>query len=346
MSTKPNGRQRSRLSDVAKLAGVSLGSASRAMSHPDAVKPKTLNAVRAAAAALHYIPDESGRALASRRTLSIGVVLPTINNPIFGAFVHRLQKELAAKGYSLFVLAHEYDRAAETMFIERLVRRRADGIVLIGSDQEAEAQNILKRAGIPSVVAWSVNEPPHDTDIGFSNLAAMTKIVAHLAELGHRRIAMLSGAPEKNERAAARIASLQEAAAHYGISVSWIHAVPLHIAGGQEGFAHWQAAADGATALVCSTDTIAAGVLHAAALVGVAIPAQLSVTGFDDIDISAILTPALTTVRTPVAEMATVAAAILLATLGDGTSPAPVELPVELVVRASTGPAPAVSDQA
>ncbi|WP_221793411.1 LacI family DNA-binding transcriptional regulator [Aquisediminimonas sediminicola] len=337
---KPNGHSRPRLADVAKLAGVSLGSASRAMSHPDAVKPKTLAAVRAAAEALQYIPDESGRALASRRTLSIGVVLPTINNPIFAAFVHHLQKELAAKGYTLFVLAHEYDRAAETMYIERLVRRRADGIVLIGSDQEAEAQNILKRAGIPTVVTWSVQAQPRATDIGFSNLDAMTMIVEHLAKLGHRRIAMLSGAPDSNERAAARIASLREAATRHYMTVSSVHHVPLHIAGGQEGFARWQQASDGATALVCATDTIAAGVLHAAALAGVAVPAQLSVTGFDDIDISAILTPALTTVRTPVVEMARVAAASLLATLQGEPMPAHPSLPVELVVRASTGPAP------
>src|SRR6266404_4974817 len=115
--------RRPRLADVARLAEVSLGSASRALSIPHAVKPQTLHRVRAAAEKLGYLPDGAARALAMGRSQTVGVVLPTVNNPIYADFVHALQKQLAGGGYYLLISAHEYDRAQERAQVERLLER-------------------------------------------------------------------------------------------------------------------------------------------------------------------------------------------------------------------------------
>jgi len=334
-------RSRPTLSDVAKVAGVSIGSASKALSDPAAVRAKTLSAVRMAADALGYIPNDSGRALATRRSLMVGVVLPTIDNPVYAAFVHALQKALIAHGYQLVALAHEYDRVAEDASIARLVRRGVDAVILIGTDHGTATTNLLERTRTPHLFCWSSDEAPPHRAIGFSNRAAMAAIVGHLVELGHRRIAVLGGEIKHNERARARLAGVGDAVVDGMLAAAVT--VPLTIAGGRAGFAQVRAAAPDATALVCMTDTIAAGALAAAREAGVRVPADMSITGFDDIDLAAVVSPGLTTVRVPIADLAAHTGAAIVAMLAGGAAPRSLVLPTQLVIRASTAPPPELS---
>src|ERR1700723_340462 len=212
-------RSRSRLIDVAKLAGVSLGSASRAMSNPDAVKPKTLKAVRAAAEQLSYVPDGAARSLALRRSLTVGVVLPTVDNPVYADFVHALQQRLGASKYSLFVSAHEYNRQTEVDVTERLVQRGVDGLVLVGTEHDERVIAQITRAKIPYLVTWTADDARDTNFVGFHNRRAMHQVAQHLIKLGHEHIAVLSGATQFNERARARLEGVIDALSLHRIAL-------------------------------------------------------------------------------------------------------------------------------
>lgn len=332
--------KRARLSDVAKEAGVSLGAASKALSHPEAVRAKTLTAVRAAVEKLGYVPSDAARALASRSTRMIGIVLPTINNPVYAAFTHDVQKLLVNAGYVLLALAHEYDREREVALIERLVQRRVDALILIGSDHAQRTIDLLAGMQVPYLFAWAADSLSSSGAIGFSNQAAMTDVAEHLASLGHGTIAVLTGETGTNERARWRLAAIEAAATRLGLSIAAVETVPLTIAGGRDGFRRLAPLERGATALVCTTDIVAAGALAAAREDGIRVPEQISITGFDDIDLAEILTPALTTIRAPIADMArTVSERITRMLAGDMSFPS-ITLPTSLVIRDSTGPGP------
>ena len=332
---------RPRLIDVARLAGVSLGSASRALSSPEAVRANTLRKVREAADRLGYVPDGAARALALRRSMTIGAVLPTINNPIFSDFVQALQKTLGRAGYHLLIAAHEYDLKEEAAVVERLVQRGIDGIVLIGTDHPSTIFRRIEQARLPYVCAWSVDEARAHPCVGISNRRAMHRVVRHLLDLGHRQFAMVSGDPEHNERARSRIEGVMDAFALADVEFKSdrIYYGPYSIEAGREALRKAMALKPRPTALICATDLLAAGALAEARAMGIQVPQQLSISGFDDIEIASLLDPPLTTLQVRTSEIGRLSGEALLATLKGKTSPT-VEIETALKVRGSTGPAP------
>lgn len=337
--TKP---RRTRLADVASLAGVSLGSASRALSSPKSVRPETLEQVQAAARRLGYVPDAAARALARGRTECIGTVLPTVNNPIFSDFAQALQKEARAAGYQLLIAAHEYDREGEVAIVEGLLRRGIDGLVLVGSRHHTDVQRLVEAAGVPLLLTWSGDDAPSPGCVGIHNRRAMQPVVQLLLELGHRGFAVLTGDPAHNERARGRVDGVVDTLTAAGIRLPTANIIvcPFSVAGGRDGLRRALALRPIPTAVVACTDQLAAGALAEARAAGVAVPAQLSITGFDDVEFAALLEPPLTTVRVPAADMGRLAARRLLESLASGPDDAQVLLDTELVVRGSTGPAP------
>src|SRR5882757_3827658 len=334
--------RRPRLADVARLAEVSLGSASRALSIPHAVKPQTLHRVRAAAEKLGYLPDDAARALAMGRSQTVGVVLPTVNNPTYSDFVHALQKQLAGGGYYLLISAHEYDREQERAQVERLLERGVDGLILVGTGQDAAVLTRLERAGRPYLFTWSLDEAEGRASVGFSNRRAIQPVVRHLLELGHRRFAVLSGDPAHNERARGRIVGIRETLADAGIElpVDRVFTAPFTIEAARAAFQLAMALSPRPTALVCTADLLAAGALAEARDAGIAVPKRLSITGMDNIEFSSLLTPQLTTIDVPTDEIGRRAADSMLAALKHGAPVESWEVETRLVVRASTAPPP------
>lgn len=331
-------RLRATLTDVAALAGVSVGSASRVMHTPEKVRPSTREAVERAAEELGYFPDGKARALASGRSMTIGIVLPTISNPVYAEFVHVLQRQVGAKGYMLLVQAHEYDAAAELAQV-RALSGRVDGVVLVGADHDPAVRNMLELAMIPYVVAWSSDEGPVCGGVGFSNRAAMRAVAEHLIGLGHRRLGVISGDLAGNARARGRLDGVAEAAHAAGLEAPAVSVQPFSIAGGRAGLADLLARDAGITAVLCATDLMAAGALAEARDRGTPVPQALSITGFDDIDLAAATTPRLTTVRVPITDMARAAAETLFALIAGGEQGDSLVLPTELILRETTAEA-------
>jgi LacI family transcriptional regulator len=328
---------RPRLVDVAKLAGVSLGSASRALNNPDSVKPKTRDAVRAAAEQLAYVPDGSARSLALRRSHTIGAVLPTMNNPVYADFVHALQQGLSRQGYSLICSAHEYDQKEEALLVERLLQRGVDGMVLVGTDHDETILAKMQRANVPYIFTWSTDEVVRGECVGFSNRRAMQQLTRHLVDLGHRDIAVLSGELARNERARARLAGIIDVLGLAGFELPPENVIycPFTIDAGRSGLRQALKSKSRPTALMCTTDLLAAGVLAEAVVLGISVPSELSVTGFDDIAYAQLLTPPLTTVHVPTSELGHRTADAILGEV-TGKPVSLTEMVAPLVLRAST----------
>jgi len=328
-----------RLSDVARAAGVSLATASRALAGAELVHPETRERVRDAVAMLGYVPHGAARALASRRSRTVAAVIPTLDNPVFSASTHALQVRLAEDDYTLLLASHEYDLAAEVRMVQAFIERGVDGMVLVGLDHDPEVHRLLAQAGIPYELSWAIDASGFHHSLGFSNRRAAAAVAQHLLELGHREIAVVSGYTANNDRARERVAGVREAVEARGLALApeLVLETSFSIASGRRALDDLLATKQRFTAVACGNDILAMGVLIEAAARGIRVPADLSVAGFDDIDLAAEYTPSLTTVHLPVADIGRAAAERMLARLAGKTVPRVEEVRVDLVVRASTG---------
>jgi LacI family transcriptional regulator len=337
---KPNGHHSTaKLADVARLARVSTATVSRALTLPQKVRPETLKRIRDAVASLGYVAHGAARALATRRTHTIGAVIPTLDNAIFANTTHALQRALDEAGYTLLLASHEFDPDNELRVTRALIARGVDGLVLVGTTHHPDLFRMIEAHGVPYVLSWALDQAGRHPCVGFDNRAAATRLVHYLLELGHRRFGMISGITANNERALERREAVREALAARDGATLRVVEKPFTLGAGREGLSELlEAVAPRPTAVVCGNDVLAIGALAECHARGLRVPADVSVTGFDDMEIAAVVTPSLTTVRFPTAELGTLAAQHLLARLAGRRVPPRSELPVELVVRESTAP--------
>jgi LacI family transcriptional regulator len=331
---------KTRLADVAKLAGVSIGSASKALSVPTSVKPATLAAVQNAAEQLGYVPNGAARALASGRTSTLGVLVPTLANPVYALFTQAAQRACAARDYRLIVTTDEYDWDVGRRNVRELIEQRVAGLILIGADHHPDVAMAIERARVPHIFAWSYDESRGRGCVGFSNRAAVLSIVRHLLDLGHRRFGVLTGDPLHNERARSRLEGIRDALKIAGCDLDPQATIlcPFTINAGREGMTRLLGLEQRPTAIICGTDLLAAGALAEAKARHVAVPDEMSISGFDDIDFAGLLDPPLTTIRVPAIEMGNRAVVALTERITSGQVMVDVELPADLILRGSTGP--------
>lgn len=342
MKTKPN--KAARLADVARLAKVSTATVSRALTLPHKVKAHTLERVQQAARTLGYVAHGAARALASRRTHTIGAVVPTLDNAIFANTIHALQRTLDAAGYVLLLASHEFDADIEARVTRTLIERGVDGLVLLGTTHHPDIYRMIEAHDVPYVLTWAFDESGNHPCVGFDNRAAAVRIANYLLDLGHRRFAMISGITVHNERAQERLAGVREALAARGISPppQCVVEKPYTHSGGREGLREVLAGSEPPTAVICGNDVLAIGAIAECHVQGLTVPGDVSVTGFDDMEIASLMKPALTTMRFPTADLGAYAANHLLLRLEGKAVDLRCKLPTELVVRESAA-APKVS---
>ncbi|MDB5812004.1 MAG: LacI family transcriptional regulator [Betaproteobacteria bacterium] len=333
-------RKNAKLSDVARLAKVSTATASRALMLPHKVRPCTLERVQAAVRGLGYVAHGAARALASRRTHTIGAVVPTLDNAIFANTTHALQKQFDAAGYTLLLACHEFDAAVEVRLTRALIERGIDGLVLLGTSHDPQIYAMITQRKIPYVLTWALDTSGAHHCVGFNNRAAAVQLTNHLLELGHREFAMISGVTANNERARDRLQGIRDALAARGIKLAPERVIekPYSLASGREGLGVLMASVRPPTAVLCGNDVLAIGAIAECNALGIAVPRQVSITGFDDMEIASLLSPGLTTVHFPTLELGQLAAANLLAQLAGGNAAKRHELPIELKVRGTTAP--------
>jgi LacI family transcriptional regulator, galactose operon repressor len=282
----------------------------------------------------------AARALASRRTHTIGAVIPTLDNAIFANTAHALQKTLDDAGYTLLLACHEFDAGIEARVTRALVERGVDGLVLLGATHPASVLRMLDTQQIPYVLTWALDASGRHPCVGFDNRAAAIGVAQHLLDLGHREFAMISGVTAGNERASERLEGVRQVLGKHGIALASERVVekPYTLSAGREGLRELLPGTPRPTAVICGNDVLAIGALAECQAQGIAVPREVSLTGFDDLEVAAVVTPALTTVHFPTAELGSYAAQHLLARITGKPFEMRTELPVELVVRASTAP--------
>lgn len=298
-------KSRATLEDVARLAGVSLGSASRALSAPREVRPDTLERVQRAVAQLGYVRNGAAQALASRRTRTIAAIYPTLDNPIFAVSIQSLQQTLWGRGYQLLVASHDYEPAREIDLLRAIVERGVDGIVLVGTDHADGVYDLQRQYGLPCVLSFAVGESRPGQCVGFSYFEAAQRMASLVAEHGHTRIALCPGIADGNERVRARIQGTRAGLKAHGVLLrdDWIVERPFTFEGGRSAVAQLFEAGEPPTALICGTDIQAVGAIGECRDRGIRVPDDLSVTGSDDIELASLVEPKLTTVHVPTAEV-------------------------------------------
>jgi LacI family transcriptional regulator len=329
------------MKEVARAADVSVATVSHVINGTRFVSPALADRVQAAMGTLGYTPDATARSLRVRRTQTIGLVIPDNSNPFFAQLAQVIEEEGFEAGYTT-ILGNSTEQAdRERRYVQTLVSKRVDGlIVALSREDDGTLDRILRPAKIP-VVVIDRDVTLRGADIVlYDNAGGSSAAARHLLELGHRRIAFIAG-PSDVQPAAERVRGFRHALHAAGVELAReaVAEADFHYDGGREATAALLKSSDGITAIVAANDLMAAGALRALADRGIRVPQEMSVVGFDDAPLAEMVSPALTTVRQPLQEMAQMAVSLLLARIaGQDSQVQRHVLPTELVVRESTGP--------
>ncbi|GAA5060992.1 DNA-binding LacI/PurR family transcriptional regulator [Thermocatellispora tengchongensis] len=325
--------------DVAKAAGVSVSTVSRALSSPEMVRPETRARVRAVADSLGYRPNLAARGLITGRTANLGLVVPDLTNPFFPSLLKGAQARAREADHAVFLADSQEDGAEEARLVAAMAKQ-VDGVVMCASRMDRPLLETV--LGLVPIVFINRAVPGHPSVI-MDNAGGMRQAVDHLAALGHRRIAYLNG-PRSSWTNKERRKGLRRADRH-GMEVTHLGPFAPRFESGQQ--AADLVIAAGVSAVVAYNDVMALGVLSRLAERGVPVPGRISVVGCDDIGFAAMATPALTTVdlrgeragRAAVETLLDVLAAPEQSTPARTRAPLRPDLTATLIVRASTGPA-------
>ena len=325
------------LVDVARVAGVSPITVSRALGRPEVVTAATRKRVQEAVRATGYVPNLAAGALASSRSRLVAIFLPTIANSIFADTVQALTDRLAVAGYQTLLGLTGYQPEQEEALLEAVLGRRPDGIVLTGTEHTRASRERLARVGIPVVEAWDLCSKPLDMLVGFSHEAVGQAVAQYLLGKGYRRISVVT---LDDPRGLRRYRSLVQVLAAQGIADVAVEVLPAPatLAVGREGLSLLLQRQAAGEVVVCSSDTVAQGVLAEAASRGLRVPQDLAVMGFGDLSSAAHSHPPLTTVRVDGPRIGLAIAEALLARMADPTlsrNPTRLDVGFELVERSS-----------
>jgi len=302
--------------------------------------------VQAAKESLGYIPHSAARALALNRSSTLGAIIPTLDEAIFAQGTNAFTSAARKLGHTVIVSVSNYDLDDEPALVRAMLERGVDGLMLVGNDHRASVLRLLSDAAVPHVCTWAYESDAPVPNIGFSNHAAVGVLVDHLLSLSHRRFAILAGVALDNDRAAARLAGVTDKLMQAGISLHrpLIRQVPYDVAQARVAFQALMQVRPRPTAVICGNDVIALGAILEAARLGIKVPLEVSVAGFDNLPIASEMSPSITTIEVPAREMGEHAAIALVDAILQKRMIESESLPVRLIARESTGPAPANSD--
>ena len=292
------GATRSRMADVARLAGVSTATVSRAIRQPEIVSPAVRGRIQDAIERLSYRRNLMAGALSSASSMTIGVIIPSIINSFFAATVEALEEELAGSGYQLMLGNSNYSADIEQQLITSFLAWSPAAMVVTGRRHNREAVRILLDSGIPVIEMWELSDHPIDTIVGFSHRAVAQLAVNHFFERGARRLGFIGAFMERDYRTADRHAGFVEAALQAGYAPPAEVRLPdrASAVGGARALAEMMDRHPDVDAIFCSNDIIASAPVRGAAP-NLRVPDQLKLCGFGDLELRN--NPSLTTVRAP-----------------------------------------------
>ncbi|HVZ82181.1 MAG TPA: LacI family DNA-binding transcriptional regulator [Terracidiphilus sp.] len=330
---------------VAALAKVSIATVSRTINGAPVVSDRLSKRVWQAIEQLNYFPNSHARSLVSGRSRILGIIVENITNPFFPELIQCFEEIAVAHGYEILVSSSNSDPAILTTCVRRMIERKVEGVAMLTFGEEEPVLDQLAFHDIPLVLAEFKLEDPKTSTILLDYSTGIRAAVDHLASLGHRKIAFLAG-PHKIHSAMTRENDFRAVMDTVGLPLQkkWIVECDHTLKGGMAGFERLQALASQPTAVLCSNDMTAIGVLRAAYLKGLRVPQDLSVIGLDDIDFAEFTLPPLTTIRLSRADLARAAFEALRQQAEDAANPNMQReflVSTSLVLRGSTAAAPA-----
>ncbi len=262
-----------------------------------------------------------------------------MDNAIFARGLQAFQEELHTRGYTLLVSSSAYRPDVEEEQIRALVARGADGLLLIGYDRDPEIYRYLKHQNTPALISWAYSEANDLPSIGFDNCASMRKLAQTVIDFGHRKIGVISGVTKGNDRATQRLKGIKDAVANSPLGPEVLRTVETayEVEKGGDALEELMTGEDRPTVVMCGNDVLAAGALRRAQEIGLNVPNDVSITGFDDIELARIVTPSITTVHVPHREMGRKAAIELVKMVENLSEGVSTELQSFLRVRESLG---------
>ncbi|GGK51688.1 GntR family transcriptional regulator [Salinarimonas ramus] len=317
-------RHKATIRDVATAAGVAVGTVSRVLNGSGAVAPQTASRVRQAIAVLGFMPDAAGRSLRSGASRAIGVLVPTLSNPIFARSLEGIERAAAQRGFSTVIASSGYDPVRELDVVATLVARGVEGLVLTLTDTKPDRIDAVAGHGVPFVLAYNQPKPnggaPRFSLATVDSRVALQEATEQLIALGHRRVAFLGGAFASSDRSRARYEGYRAAMDAAGLP-AWD---PAEIPFDAQDEAFEAALGDligrlvAPTALICSNDLLGLHAVAAARRHGLAVPGDLSVVGFDGMPMARIAEPSLATVAQPARRMGEAAVDLLFGLIAGG----------------------------
>jgi LacI family transcriptional regulator len=330
---------------VAALAKVSIATVSRTINASPAVSEKLSQRVWQAIEQLNYFPNTHARSLVSGRSRIFGIIVENITNPFFPELISSFEEIAVAHGYEILVSSTNINTASQlTSCVRRMLERKVEGVAVLTFGSEESVLDQLAVHNMPLVLAEFHLDDPKVSTILLDYSAGIHAAVAHLVELGHTRIGFLAG-PHTLHSAMTRRHTFEQTMRESQLKVhkNWIIECDHTLKGGVAGFGKLMALESRPTALVCSNDMTAIGVLRAAYMAGLRVPEDLSVIGLDDIDFAEFTLPPLTTIRLSRQELAKAAFDALLQQAESAANPVVANVlqreflvSTSLVVRGST----------
>ncbi|OLO08381.1 LacI family transcriptional regulator [Salinicola sp. MH3R3-1] len=303
------------LVQIAEQTGVSPATVSRAFNRPEMLSDATRKRILATAKRLGFRPNRIGSSLRSGSTKTLGLLLPTMSNPVFAACFEGAEARALEAGYSVMLATTGYDSQRERTAARSLLDHRVDGLILTVSDPSTSATlDELTASDVPFVLAY--NESDSHPFVSVDNHAAAGDMVEYLVACGHRQLAMISGPLDASDRASKRLDGVLDRAATLGLPAPIHVSMPQHTAADRGRLKSLMASPEPPTALFCSNDLLATAVIAELSSLSLRVPRDLSVCGFDGMAFGALMVPSLASVHQPSFEIGSQACQELLSALG------------------------------
>ena len=328
------------MADVARTAGVSPMTVSRAFKQDSSVSEATRASILRAAEDLGYVFDSTASSLRSQRTDFIAVTIPSLNNANFADTVGALSDGLKDRGLQILLGYTNYDIHEEERLVEQLLRRRPEAIVVTGGRHTDRTRRLLGNAGIPVIETWDLPDAPIGHVVGFSNAAAVQGMVDHFVARGLTRIAFIGGDADRDTRGTDRRAGFIAAMQRHGLDATRLIAAgvpPISMREGADAMGRLLDTLPDTEAVICVSDLSAFGALTECQRRNVPVPGRLSIAGFGEYEIGAVSVPPLSTINPFPRTIGTRTAALILNVLdGQQPTPARIEITPELLIRGSS----------
>lgn len=345
MSVRNNGDRRPRkrrtgirMLEVAKSAGVSMITVSRALRTPEKVAAHTRKRIERVIQNLQYVPDMAAGTLASTRSRIIAVIVPNVANSVFADTLQGMSEMLHAAGYHLLIGYSGYSLAEEESLVRAFLARRPEGIILTGCTHRRKTVELVRSAAIPVIEMWNTTKHPIDTVVGFSNFEAARAMTLHLGRKGYKRFGYIGGLIDNNDRTKHREAGFLAALSELGLRFnrSLMVRAPFEFVAGAVALKELLSRSTRFDVIFAAADILAIGVILECQRRNWNIPEHFAVAGFDDTPLASQIIPAVTTVRVPRYEIGKVAAEqMLLQIQGQSGDRKMVDLGFQIIERDS-----------